>query len=134
MSAPITSPSIPHRVTRLSSLLLGLAISACAMYPTAPASHTDNVLVGPNGMTLYTFDRDPPDGSKSVCNGPCAANWPPFMAPANAMTHGDWRPIRRDDGQWQWSYRGKPLYYWSKDQRPGDRTGDGFNQVWHLAR
>lgn len=134
MSAPITSPSIPHRVTRLSSLLLGLAISACAMYPTAPASHTDNVLVGPNGMTLYTFDRDPPDGSKSVCNGPCATNWPPFMAPANAMTHGDWRPIRRDDGQWQWSYRGKPLYYWSKDQRPGDRTGDGFNQVWHLAR
>jgi predicted lipoprotein with Yx(FWY)xxD motif len=26
------------------------------------------------------------------------------------------------------------LYFWAKDQKAGDRTGDGFNGVWHLAR
>jgi predicted lipoprotein with Yx(FWY)xxD motif len=26
------------------------------------------------------------------------------------------------------------LYYWIKDQKPGDTTGDGFNKVWQLAR
>ncbi|MBL8460197.1 MAG: hypothetical protein JNM92_12600, partial [Zoogloea sp.] len=28
----------------------------------------------------------------------------------------------------------KPLYRWIKDQKPGDRSGDGVNAVWHLAR
>ena len=23
---------------------------------------------------------------------------------------------------------------WSKDRMPGDKTGDGFNPVWHAAR
>ena len=128
---PLTLPTVPRLAL---TALLGLTLGACAMYPAAPASYTNNALVGPTGMSLYTFDRDPLDAGKSVCNGPCANNWPPFMAPANAQSHGDWQAIRRDDGQLQWAYRGKPLYYWSKDQRPGDRTGDGFNQVWHLAR
>ena len=34
------------------------------------------VLTGPNGMTLYTFDKDAAGSGKSVCNGPCASNWP----------------------------------------------------------
>jgi len=42
--------------------------------------------------------------------------------------------ITRDDGQRQWAYKGKPLYGWAKDSKPGDRTGDGFNNVWRLAR
>jgi Secreted repeat of unknown function len=32
-------------------------------------------LVDSKGMTLYTFDKDA--GGKSMCNGPCADNWPP---------------------------------------------------------
>ena len=31
-------------------------------------------------MTLYVFDRDTAGSGKSVCNGPCATNWPPLMA------------------------------------------------------
>ena len=33
----------------------------------------------------------------------------------------------------QWAFKGKPLYRWLKDQKPGDKTGDGFNKVWHTA-
>ena len=39
----------------------------------------------------------------------------------------------RDDGGKQWAYKGKPLYVYSKDAKPGDVTGDGFNNVWRIA-
>ena len=42
--------------------------------------------------------------------------------------------ITRDDGGKQWAYKGKPLYLWAKDAKPGDKTGDGFNNVWHVAK
>ncbi|MGE0661043.1 MAG: hypothetical protein AB7F36_16095, partial [Reyranellaceae bacterium] len=47
---------------------------------------------------------------------------------------GDWSVVTRDDGAKQWAYKGKPLYTWVKDARPGDTTGDGVNNVWHVAK
>jgi predicted lipoprotein with Yx(FWY)xxD motif len=85
-------------------------------------------------MTLYTFDKDTAGFGKSVCNGPCARNWPPFTAGAGDQSGGDWTVITRDDGSKQWAYSGKPLYLWSKDQKPGDRTGDGFNNAWRVVK
>ena len=115
-------------------LLASVLASGCAVLGgAAPAKVADGVLVAPNGMTLYTFDRDTAAG-KSVCNGPCATNWPPLMVPAGASASGDWSVITRDDGGKQWAYKGKPVYFWAKDAKPGDRTGDGFNNVWRLAR
>jgi predicted lipoprotein with Yx(FWY)xxD motif len=119
---------------RLLAAAAALALSACASAPPAPATVADGVFVGANGMTLYTFDRDAAGSGKSVCNGPCATNWPPLMAAAGAAGSGDWSVITRDDGSKQWAYKGKPLYFWAKDQKPGDRTGDGFNKVWQLAK
>ncbi|WP_298825602.1 hypothetical protein [uncultured Piscinibacter sp.] len=121
-----------HRFALSASL--ALTLGACAMMSPAPASVADGVLVGPNKMTLYTFDRDPAGAGKSVCNGPCATNWPPLAAAAGASASGDWSIVVRDDGSRQWAFKGKPVYYWVRDQKPGDRTGDGFNSVWHLAR
>lgn len=42
--------------------------------------------------------------------------------------------ITRDDGAKQWAYKGKPLYLWTKDTKPGDKTGDGVNGVWKIAK
>ena len=116
-------------------LAASLAAAGCAAIAGgAPATTSDGVLVGPNGMPLYTFDRDAAGSGKSVCNGPCATNWPPLMATDTSGAGGDWTVVTRDDGAKQWAYKGKPLYYWAKDQKPGDRTGDGFNNVWRLAK
>ena len=99
-----------------------------------PAKTMNGMLVGPNQMTLYTFDNDVAGSGKSVCNGPCATNWPPLMAADNDQPSGDFTVITRDDGKKQWAVKGKPLYYWVKDSKPGDATGEGVNKVWHAAK
>jgi len=121
------------RLFPLASLVLAASLAACAAMAPAPASVADGVLVGPNQMTLYTFDRDTAGAGKSMCMGPCIGLWPALKAADDAKASGDWTIISRDDGAKQWAYKGKPLYFWSKDSKPGDRTGDGFNKVWHLA-
>lgn len=121
--------------SRILAALAVLLVAGCATSPPpAPAKPVDGVLVGANGMSLYVFDRDPTGAGKSVCNGPCATNWPPLAAGADAAASGDWSVVVRDDGSKQWAYKGKPLYFWVKDQKPGDRSGDGVNKVWQLAR
>jgi predicted lipoprotein with Yx(FWY)xxD motif len=106
-----------------------------ALAQAAPATTGDTskgkVLVDGKGMTLYVFDRDAT--GKSNCNGQCATNWPPLMAAADAKPSGDWTIVTRDDGGKQWAYKGKPLYTFHKDAKPGDVTGDGVNDVWHIA-
>ena len=114
-----------------SAALLAVAIAAGAqMMPAKKAA--DGTMTDAKGMTLYTFDRD--SGGKSACNGPCATNWPPLMATGDAKDSGDWTVVTRDDGGKQYAYKGKPLYTWSKDAKPGDKTGDGVNNVWHTAK
>jgi predicted lipoprotein with Yx(FWY)xxD motif len=122
----------------LISAALLLALAGCdtvgPWLGLAPAKERDGVLVGPNDMTLYTFDRDAPGSGKSACNGKCAANWPPLPADAKASAKGDWAIITRNDGSRQWAYKGKPLYYWVKDKKPGDKTGNGVSNLWRVAR
>ena len=123
-----------RKLSACAIVLASVLAAGCASMPAdAPAKAADGVLVGTNGMTLYTFDRDAAPG-KSACNGPCATNWPPLLAASGAAASGDWTIVTRDDGTKQWAYKGKPVYFWIKDQKPGDRTGDGVNGVWHLAR
>jgi predicted lipoprotein with Yx(FWY)xxD motif len=91
-----------------------------------------NVLTDTKGMTLYTFDGD--SAGKSACAGPCAQNWPPLTAVAGAKPQGDWTVVGRDDGGSQWAYKGKPLYAFAKDQKPGDTAGEGVKGMWHVAK
>ncbi len=118
----------------LATLTAALLGGCASMNDMAPAKLADGVLTGPNGMTLYTFDPDPQGGGKSVCNGPCATNWPPLMAADSDKASGDYTVVTRDDGKKQWALKGKPLYYWIKDTKPGDKTGDGVLSKWHVAK
>jgi predicted lipoprotein with Yx(FWY)xxD motif len=112
------------------AVIAGSALGSIAL-AQAPAKMADGMLTNPAGMTLYTFDKD--TAGKSACNGPCAGNWPPLMAAADAKASDDWSIVTRDDGGKQWAYKGKALYTWSKDTKAGDKTGDNFNNVWHVA-
>ena len=118
----------------LACAALSLGVAA-ALAQAAPAKTADTskgkALVDAKGMTLYIFDRDV--AGKSNCNGQCAVNWPPLTAAADAKPSGDWSVVTRDDGGKQWAYKGKPLYAFAKDTKAGDVTGDGVNNVWHIA-
>ncbi len=118
----------------LSTIAAGLLVVAfSASAQMAPAKKAaDGTWTDTKGMTLYVFDRDA--GGKSACNGPCATNWPPLLVVGDGAASGDWTIIVRDDGAKQWAYKGKPLYTWGKDTKPGDKTGDGVNNVWHTAK
>jgi predicted lipoprotein with Yx(FWY)xxD motif len=116
---------------------LTLFTAAAALAQAMPAKVADTAkgkaYVDAKGMTLYTFDKD--SAGKSACNGPCAVNWPPLMATADAKASGDWTVVARDDGSKMWAYKGKPLYTFKNDTKAGDTNGDGFlNGAWHIAK
>tara|TARA_B100000427_G_scaffold299877_1_gene281879 strand:- start:645 stop:1025 length:381 start_codon:yes stop_codon:yes gene_type:complete len=116
-----------------AACVIATSSGAFAMSP-AQSMNTDlgPVLADSKGMTLYTFRKDKP--GKSVCNGQCAALWPPLTAADGAMADGDYSVITRDDGSKQWAYKGMALYGWVKDKKPGDTTGNGVKGIWDVAR
>ena len=118
----------------LAGVAAVLLVAGCAGMSYAPVKYSDGRMTGGNGMTLYTFDKDATGSGKSVCNGQCATNWPPFAAASTDQSGGDWTIVTRDDGSRQWAWSGKPLYYYAKDQKSGDVTGDNFNKAWHVVQ
>lgn len=115
-----------------SSVLLMLA-SASAPAQNAPAMAANGVLVAANGMSLYTFDMDEPNTGTSACTGTCPTLWPPYKASATDHPASPYSTVKRDDGSLQWAYKGKLLYFFVQDRAQGDRKGDGFRNVWHVA-
>jgi len=120
----------------LGAAIVAAVLAGCASMgqPVFAVQEKGGVFTNSSGMTLYTFDKDAAGSGKSVCNGPCATNWPPLAATGMDVGMGDWSVITRDDGTKQWAYKGKPLYTWAKDAKPGDKTGDGFNNAWRVAK
>jgi len=116
-----------------------LAVAICgasfAAQNAMPASvkMAGGMLTDAKGMTLYTWDNDK-TADKSSCNGMCLMNWPALKAEAADKDMGEWKVITRDDGGKQWSYKGKPLYYWMGDAAAGETKGDGRGMVWHIAK
>jgi predicted lipoprotein with Yx(FWY)xxD motif len=117
------------------------ASAAEAPATAAPAEASINVaedaalgqiLVDGAGMTIYMFTKDEPD--KSNCSGKCLENWPPLLTQGSptlgegvdaAMVGAADMP----DGTKIVTYNHMPLYYWIKDTKPGDTTGQGSNDV-----
>src|SRR5260221_13241577 len=117
----------------IAVLIVGLEIAGSAFAQGAPAKKTAGMMTDNSGMTLYTFDKDA--GGKSMCNGPCADNWPALVAADDAKPTADMTIVVRDDGKKMWAYKGKPLYTFKKDTAPGETNGDGFlNGAWHMAK
>ena len=132
-SSPTTSPSAP----------------APTQVPTTPVSTGSSVgvrgsgfgpiLVDGRGIALYLIEAD--RGSKSVCYGSCAQNWPPLLthgAPVaiKGSTQSLLGTTKRTDGTTQVTYDGHPLYFFVADTKPGDTRGQGidaFGGGWYVV-
>jgi predicted lipoprotein with Yx(FWY)xxD motif len=96
------------------------------------------VLVGPNGHTLYLFEKD--KGGKSACSGSCAAQWPPLTTSGkpgagSGVDAAKLSVTKRSDGKSQVVYAGHPLYFYSGDAKAGDTNGQGskaFGAEWYV--
>jgi predicted lipoprotein with Yx(FWY)xxD motif len=122
--------------------------TAAAAQPTTPSGTTgsatvniatsgDSRFVDAAGLTLYVFKNDTANSGKSSCNGACATNWPPLVAPASGTpVPGNGVDglgvITRDDGTMQVTYDGLPLYHFATDKAPGDENGKDIPN-WSLA-
>jgi len=95
------------------------------------------VLTNAKGFTLYRFAPD--TATKSVCNGSCAAYWPPVKGPValSAGVAGKVGTIKRADGSLQATYNGHPLYTYVADSAPGQAKGNNLNLnggLWYEIR
>lgn len=91
-----------------------------------------SVLTDLNQRSLYSFDNDTP--GQSNCYTKCAELWPPLYAAKDAKKSGAFDITPRQDGTFQWTLNGQPLYTWIKDQQAGDISGDGVKGVWHVVK
>jgi predicted lipoprotein with Yx(FWY)xxD motif len=92
-------------------------------------SNLGRVLVDSHGKTLYIWAHD--KGSRSTCNGDCAEYWPPLIARGKVIAQAGAKAgligtSRRSDGRSQVTYAGHPLYYFVKDTKAGQTSGEGL--------
>jgi predicted lipoprotein with Yx(FWY)xxD motif len=89
---------------------------------TVRRSRYGRVLFDGRGRALYLFTRERTRTPR--CYGACAEAWPPFLTAGRPSARKGARPsllgtVRRRDGRRQVTYRGRPLYYYVGDRRPG---------------
>ncbi len=133
-------PAITKRIL-VALLVLGVTsgvLWAQSQYSVQVQTAPNGVsyLTDGNGMTLYYFTHD--TNGQSACYGKCAEAWPVFYAPnltvPSSLQASDFGTITRTDGTMQTTYKGWPLYYWFKDKKPGDMTGEGVGGIWYIVK
>ena len=128
-----------YQFKMLAAVVTSFLLAACSGMPDVktPSANfikiNNGILTSSYGKTVYTFDKDQVGSGKSECIATCADNWPPVYVESGIKVSGDFSVITRNDGQKQLTYKGKPLYFFAKDKNPGDKTGDGVNNVWRVV-
>ncbi|SFL49671.1 Predicted lipoprotein with conserved Yx(FWY)xxD motif [Paenibacillus sp. 1_12] len=101
---------------------------------TAKNDTLGTFLTDSKGMALYLYTRD--TANISVCKGNCEVNWPIFYTEhfpnMGDLKAADFGTITREDGTKQTTYQGWPLYYYIKDVKAGDVTGQDVGKVWYV--
>jgi predicted lipoprotein with Yx(FWY)xxD motif len=114
----------------------GAAVEGPATVGVSQNDELGDFLVDADGMTLYLFTKD--TENTSTCYDDCASAWPPLLTDGDpTATAGLDAALLgttdRTDGATQVTYGGWPLYYWVKDQAPGDTTGQDVGEVWYVV-
>jgi predicted lipoprotein with Yx(FWY)xxD motif len=145
MSPRTTPRPQPIRIALLSVLALALVFAAGAsavQRSKVVAKEAQNeslestVLTKTNGRTLYSLSVE--TKGRFVCTGGCLGTWTPLTVPAGVKPKGPVKlgTIKRSNGKIQVTYKGRPLYSFGGDAKPGEANGEGFKDVgtWHAAR
>jgi predicted lipoprotein with Yx(FWY)xxD motif len=124
-------------------LALALVVAAAAPTPqvVVETAHNDRldrtIVVNRRGLSLYSLSAE--TNGRFICtDAACLSLWKPLTIargkrPAGVRSLGT---VRRPNGKLQVTYRGRPLYRFVEDRRPGQIGGEGFRDVgvWRVAR
>ena len=120
---PLMTKSINNITTYIGNKTIVSVTSSANVFTSFRASK--------DGFTLYTFDKDTINTSN--CSGDCINIWPPLLADAGAIATAPLSLIDGADGNKQWAYKGKPLYFFVNDTAAGEIKGNEVKNVWHTA-
>ncbi|HMA04850.1 MAG TPA: hypothetical protein VKO45_02875, partial [Methanomicrobiales archaeon] len=138
--------AVPPQQTPAPTTVPLTTVQTTIQTPAAPAGYTvklgdtslGKVLTGADGMTLYFFITDLAGEGVSTCYGSCASFWPVFYASTISveppLRASDFSSITRTDGTMQTTYKGRPLYSFANDKRPGDVKGENVLKTWYVAK
>jgi predicted lipoprotein with Yx(FWY)xxD motif len=94
------------------------------------------ILVNLRGLTLYSLSAE--TNGKFICKRGCLIDWHPLYVARGVKPTG---PVklgtvkRPDNGRRQVTFKGRPLYTFDEDAKPGDVEGEGIRDVgvWRAA-
>jgi predicted lipoprotein with Yx(FWY)xxD motif len=127
-----TTTTAPQTTTTAGSSSTTSGASGATV--TVAQTSKGSVLVGPNGHTLYIFDKD--NGTTSACMASCAPTWPALGA-TGTPTAGDGvddSKLSTANGQVanQVVYNGHLLYFFAGDSDAGQVNGASI-PGWHAV-
>jgi predicted lipoprotein with Yx(FWY)xxD motif len=145
-SSSTATPAAPQSVVSSAPVASASAPASSAAAPKAPAdaatlavkmadSSLGSILVDGKGMALYMYTKDTQGAKASVCTGGCLAAWPALLGKPTMGAGVDDSKLgsfTRADGSVQATYNGWPLYYYAKDTKVGDVTGQNVGTVWFV--
>jgi predicted lipoprotein with Yx(FWY)xxD motif len=125
-------------VLAVMTLALSLAQEGEVSINVSESAEHGQYLGDAAGMALYIFVPDAQGAS--TCYDDCATNWPPLtVASADAVpTLGEGLDatligtVERDDGTFQVTYNGWPLYYFAGDTEMAQTNGQAVGGNWYL--
>lgn len=136
-TALLTGAGLVATAAVIAIAALSSASGSTSAVTTVKSGHAlgKTVLVNRAGRTLYSLSAE--TNGRFICTGSCVSTWRPLLVRRGQRPTGAvaLKTIRRPTGQIQVTYRGKPLYTFAGDQKPGDAKGEGFKDVgvWHAA-
>ncbi|MCA1657482.1 MAG: hypothetical protein LC713_07225 [Actinobacteria bacterium] len=134
--------------TLYSTLALGAALVALASAGMTSSAAAYTVKVGQDyglsraivvsGLGKAVYRRSGETRTHLLCTGVCLQKWIPLTVRSSTtpLTKGPGirgllsKFRRSDNGKYQVTLRGAPLYTYSPDHSPGDARGQGEGNVW----
>ncbi len=145
-------PATPRFQIRKIAILLAIATTIpVVVAPASPAQAATNkrvvkkahnatlgktVLVNLRDLTLYSLSVE--THGKFICKRGCLVDWHPLYVARGVKPTGvaNLGTVKRpDNGRRQVTFKGRPLYTFDEDAKPGDAKGEGIKDVgtWHAA-
>jgi predicted lipoprotein with Yx(FWY)xxD motif len=141
LAAGVAAVSVPALVALIASVALATD-TATTVKSASNTSLGETVVVNVQGLTLYALS--PETTHHLLCkSSECFKRWPPLTVRSNKTKlkagpgiHGSLGILRRSNGKFQVTLRGKPLYRYAEDHAKGDANGQGiesFGGTWHAV-